>query len=207
LREIDLTSHTASGTLTWDGTDGYWTLRPHDPPDPTIDTVPASFSAHQTIQLGASNTVLSLETCPRAVRLRIDGFANSSYGPFFAVKVTPDFAVVDGIDASSYAVGAPYASITNTGFGTSSFGTTIGNVTGKQETLYLSRDDFGDVTSWGGHLVGPCHPSSSTVAQAQLGGPGLRRRPWTSYESRKHPAQQLSERRGRLGDLIAPKRR
>ncbi len=194
LQDVDLVGHTASGTLTWDGSDISWTVkRDSTTTPPRIDTLPTQFGVSRQIPFDASNSVVTLETCPREVHLGIDGFAKSSYGPFFSVKVTPEFAVIDGIDAGAYAVNGPYGSLTNTGFDPSSFGTSIGNVTGKQDSMYFTRDLSGDRTSWGGHLVGQCYPSSSAMARAQAGG---RRGPFSSYQSRRNLGQQPFKRRG-----------
>jgi hypothetical protein len=75
LQSVDITNHTASGTLTWNGTDAYWTYAVNG--DGTVTSTPHPFIPNRTFAFNSMNT-----------RLDSSGFGNCANGHRFHLTIT-----------------------------------------------------------------------------------------------------------------------
>lgn len=96
LQSVDFAHNTASGTLTWNGRDAFWTYEIN--PGGNVVATPHDFIPNRTIQFDSTNTTLTspgLGTGPQ-FHLTIEGYSHAPnpsdafYGPRFSVDVFPD---------------------------------------------------------------------------------------------------------------------
>jgi hypothetical protein len=118
LKTIDTAAMTATGSLTWDGTDAYWTYV-FDTNGLITSATPVPFIPNRTIQFDATNTTFSYPTgganCT-SLHLRIGGFDNQPnpsdafYGPQFTADfdVSSNTVTSAGVGFSTH----PYAPVT-----------------------------------------------------------------------------------------------
>jgi hypothetical protein len=100
IDSVDIVNHSASGTLTWKGTDAFWTY--------TVDGPPATshpFTPDRTIPFGSGNTQLNNMTfmgCNQGhhFQLIINGgnlpFPHDGYGPTIIIDMFVDSGTVPG---------------------------------------------------------------------------------------------------------------
>lgn len=95
VQAVDPAHNTASGTLTWNGRDAFWTYE--FLPNGKFVATAHDFIPNRTIQFNSSNTTLT-SPAPGAgpqFHLTIEGFANKPnpsdafYGPWFSVDIFP----------------------------------------------------------------------------------------------------------------------
>jgi hypothetical protein len=135
LTSIDTVGLTAAGSLTWDGTDVYWTYT-YDKNGLIITATPNAFIPNRTIQFDATNTTFSYNTsangCSQSeIHLTISGFLNQPnpsdafYGPWFSANfdIGANTVTTAGNGFSTH----PYAPVTFATFVSS------GTVTGKKQ--------------------------------------------------------------------------
>ena len=100
LQFVDTVHNTASGTLTWNGRDAYWTYEAL--PNGSVVATAHDFIPDRTIQFNSSNTTLTspLPGAGPQFHLNIEGYAGAPnpsdafYGPRFSVDIYPDSGVV-----------------------------------------------------------------------------------------------------------------
>jgi hypothetical protein len=135
LQKIDTVAMTATGSLTWNGTDVYWTYT-YDKNGLITAATPNQFIPNRTIQFDATNTtfmyVSSFNGCSSSmIQLTIAGFMNKPnpsdafYGPNFVGNFDISSGAVStvGVGFSTH----PYAPVTFATFVSS------GSVTGKKQ--------------------------------------------------------------------------
>jgi len=132
LQTVDTVAMTATGTLTWNGADAYWTYT-YDKNGLITAATPNQFVPNRTIKFDATNTSFSYDAAPScaAIHLTIEGFKNQPnpsdafYGPWFSADfdVSSNTVTTQGNGFSTH----PYAPVTLAT--TSSSGT----VTGKKQ--------------------------------------------------------------------------
>lgn len=101
LQTVDLAHQTATGTLTWTGTDIYWTSATVNG---TFVATPNNFIPNRTITFGPANTTLTYSgfggcTLGHSFHLTVDGTAGAPnpsdkfYGPWFNINLNADLAI------------------------------------------------------------------------------------------------------------------
>jgi PKD repeat protein len=114
VQSLDLTTSTIMGTLTWAGTDAYWTYT-YDANGNITSATPQPFNANQTLQINSSNSSLGFPvsgtSCDR-YRLLINnnqGFTYGVYGPRLLLDMDLQTKTIMG-GGSSF-VAWPYAPV------------------------------------------------------------------------------------------------
>jgi len=118
VKTIDTIGMTATGSLTWDGTDAYWTYV-FDTSGLITSATPVPFIPNRTIQFDATNTTFSYQAVGSnctSLHLTITGFANQPnpsdafYGPLFSADfdISSNTVSTTGVGFSAH----PYAPVT-----------------------------------------------------------------------------------------------
>jgi hypothetical protein len=114
MQSVDIASNTATGTLTWNGTDAYWTYSVNT--DGTVTSTPHPFIPNRTFVFNSVNARLDYSgfgNCDNGHRFHLTINnpipPRDAYGPWFSVELNLDsgsaFTTGNGFNANPYSNG------------------------------------------------------------------------------------------------------